>query len=70
MEIARSIAGRGLQYRFGTASMGCIERVYGSARTLDLREDLVIQFGEEGLMQALDDFGDFVFFDDEGEIDL
>src|SRR5580698_7890650 len=35
-----------------------------------LCEDFGVEVAEEGFVQALDYFGDFVFFDDEGEIDF
>ena len=35
-----------------------------------LGEDFVVQFGEEGFVQTLDNVGDFVFFDHERQIDL
>ena len=34
------------------------------------REDLGVDFREEGFVEALDHFGDFVLFDHEGEIDF
>src|SRR5580698_7071054 len=35
-----------------------------------LCEDFGVEVAEEGFVQALDYFGDFVFFDDEGEVDF